>query len=72
MIACSMISDSPMAYCHTLNDMHAKPVEDLIDVEEVNADVIGLHQSAPLHSIGRLARQCIAEQNQTYVACMSS
>ena len=52
---------SQIAYRHTLNDMHAKPVEYLIDIEEVNADIPSLHQSAPLNSIGWFAGQCTAE-----------
>ena len=56
-----------------LNDeFDAQPVEDLVDIEEVDAAVPGLHQGAPLHGICWLAWQGTAEQHKTNVACRTT
>ena len=50
-------AESQQAHRSALDHVHPKPIQDLVDVEEVDTTVPGLHQGAPLHSIRWFARQ---------------
>jgi len=49
--------------------VQSKPIEDLVDVKEVDTAVPNLHQCAPLYSVCRFAWQGGAKQHNANIAC---
>jgi len=62
-------AESQQAHRCALDHVHAKPIENLVDVEEVDTTVPNLHQGAPLHSVSRFAWQGGAKQHNANIAC---